>query len=86
MESVADTAADAFKVALEAGDIVLEFGHRDDMAMRLAMSNTAESLMSTIGPLAGACAATTPAATSKVPSQIAALFKEPFIDPSLPQP
>ena len=34
-------------------NIVLEFGHRDDMAMRLAMSNTAESTMSTIGPLAG---------------------------------
>ncbi len=34
-------------------NIVLEFGHRDDMAMRLALSNTAESLMSTIGPLAG---------------------------------
>ena len=34
-------------------NIVLEFGHRDDMAMRLALSNTAESVMSTIGPLAG---------------------------------
>lgn len=34
-------------------NIVLEFGHRDDMAMRLALSNSAESLMSTVGPLAG---------------------------------
>ncbi|MGD0190156.1 MAG: MFS transporter [Rhizomicrobium sp.] len=38
---------------MSAQNIVFEFGHRDDMAMRLALSNTAESLMSTIGPLAG---------------------------------
>lgn len=34
-------------------NIVFEFGHRDDMAMRLAISNTAESLMAALGPLAG---------------------------------
>lgn len=34
-------------------NLVLEFGHRDDMAMRLALSNTSESLMSTLGPLGG---------------------------------
>ncbi len=34
-------------------NIVFEFGHRDDMAMRLAISNTAESIMSSLGPLAG---------------------------------
>lgn len=34
-------------------NIVLEFGHRDDMAMRLALSNSAQSFMSTVGPLAG---------------------------------
>lgn len=38
---------------LSSQNIVLEFGHRDDMAMRLALSNTAESVMSTAGPLAG---------------------------------
>jgi MFS family permease len=38
---------------MSAQNIVFEFGHRDDMAMRLALSNTAESTMSTIGPLAG---------------------------------
>ena len=38
---------------LSSQNIVLEFGHRDDMAMRLALSNTAESVMSTVGPLAG---------------------------------
>jgi MFS family permease len=38
---------------MSAQNIVFEFGHRDDMAMRLALSNTAESAMSTIGPLAG---------------------------------
>jgi MFS family permease len=34
-------------------NIVFEFGHRDDVAMRLAISNTAESVMSALGPLAG---------------------------------
>jgi len=38
---------------MSAQNIVFEFGHRDDMAMRLALSNTAESVMSTLGPLAG---------------------------------
>jgi MFS family permease len=33
--------------------MVLEFGLREDTAMRLAFSNTAEGLMSAIGPLAG---------------------------------
>jgi len=37
---------------MSAQNIVFEFGHRDDMAMRLALSNTAESIMTTIGPLA----------------------------------
>lgn len=38
---------------MSAQNIVFEFGHRDDMAMRLALSNTAESVMSSIGPLMG---------------------------------
>jgi MFS family permease len=38
---------------MSAQNIVFEFGHRDDMAMRLALSNTAESIMSAITPLAG---------------------------------
>jgi len=38
---------------MSAQNIVFEFGHRDDMAMRLALSNTAESAMATIGPLLG---------------------------------
>ncbi|MBV9331656.1 MAG: MFS transporter [Alphaproteobacteria bacterium] len=37
---------------MSAQNIVFEFGHRDEMAMRLALSNTAESVMSTIGPFA----------------------------------
>lgn len=37
---------------LSAQNIVLEFGHRDDIAMRLAMSNTAENTMMAVGPLA----------------------------------
>jgi MFS family permease len=37
---------------MSAQNIVFEFGHRDDMAMRLALSNTAESVMSALGPLA----------------------------------
>ena len=44
---------------LSSQNIVLEFGHRDDMAMRLALSNTAESMMSTLGPLAGGVIAAT---------------------------
>jgi MFS family permease len=38
---------------MSAQNIVFEFGHRDDMAMRLAFSNTAESVMSALGPLVG---------------------------------
>jgi MFS family permease len=38
---------------MSAQNIVFEFGHRDDMAMRLALSNTAESVMVTISLLAG---------------------------------
>jgi len=38
---------------MSAQNIVFEFGHRDDMAMRLAFSNTAESIMSALGPLLG---------------------------------
>jgi MFS family permease len=38
---------------MSAQNIVFEFGHRDDMAMRLALSNTAESIMSALGPLLG---------------------------------
>jgi len=38
---------------MSAQNIVFEFGHRDDMAMRLALSNTAESVMSALGPLVG---------------------------------
>ena len=34
-------------------NIVLEFGHRDDIAMRLALSNTAESAMAAAGPFIG---------------------------------
>jgi MFS family permease len=33
--------------------MVLEFGRREDVAMRLALSTTAQGLMSTIGPLLG---------------------------------
>ncbi|MEO8926124.1 MAG: MFS transporter [Caulobacteraceae bacterium] len=33
--------------------MVLEFGERDDMAMRLALTTTAQGAMSTIGPVAG---------------------------------
>lgn len=43
---------------MSAQNIVFEFGHRDDMAMRLALSNTAESAMAAIGPLIGGFIAT----------------------------
>ena len=33
--------------------MVLEFGLREDMAMRLAFSSTAEGVMSSLGPLIG---------------------------------
>jgi MFS family permease len=43
---------------LSAQNIVLEFGHRDDIAMRLALSNTAENTTMALGPfLLGAIAA-----------------------------
>jgi MFS family permease len=38
---------------MSAQNIVFEFGHRDDMAMRLALSNTAENAMAALGPFAG---------------------------------
>ncbi|MGN6517688.1 MAG: MFS transporter [Rhizomicrobium sp.] len=38
---------------MSAQNIVFEFGHRDEMAMRLALSNTAESSMAALGPLVG---------------------------------
>jgi MFS family permease len=43
---------------MSAQNIVFEFGHRDDMAMRLALSNTAEGAMTTIGPIVGGLIAT----------------------------
>ena len=39
--------------------MVLEFGARDDIAMRLALTSTAQGAMSTIGPLAGGLLAAT---------------------------
>jgi MFS family permease len=39
--------------------MVLEFGLREDMAMRLAFSSTAEGLMASIGPLVGGVIAVT---------------------------
>ena len=44
---------------MSAQNIVFEFGHRDDMAMRLALSNTAESVMTALGPFAGGLIAAT---------------------------
>ena len=44
-------AASGFQMST--GTMVLEFGARQDIAMRLALSSTAQGLMSTIGPLAG---------------------------------
>jgi MFS family permease len=38
---------------MSASTMVLEFGHRDDIAMRLALSTTAEGIMAACGPLAG---------------------------------
>ena len=38
---------------MSAQTMVLEFGARDDIAMRLALTSTAQGLMATIGPLAG---------------------------------
>jgi len=39
--------------------MVLEFGERDDMAMRLALATTAQGIMATVGPLAGGVIAAT---------------------------
>jgi len=39
--------------------MVLEFGARDDMAMRLALTSTAQGAMSALGPLAGGLIAVT---------------------------
>lgn len=44
---------------MSAQNMVLEFGHRDDTAMRLAMSNTAESIVAAGGPLLGGAIAAT---------------------------
>ena len=44
-------AASGFQMATQT--MVLEFGAREDVAMRLALSGTAQGLMSTIGPLVG---------------------------------
>jgi MFS family permease len=44
-------AASGFQMATQT--MVLEFGAREDVAMRLALSGTAQGVMSTIGPLAG---------------------------------
>jgi MFS family permease len=38
---------------------VLEFGLREDIAMRLAFSSTAEGIMATLGPLVGGLMAVT---------------------------
>ena len=34
-------------------NLVLEFGHRHDIPMRMALSNTAEGLMGSVAPLLG---------------------------------
>ncbi|HEX5379118.1 MAG TPA: MFS transporter, partial [Phenylobacterium sp.] len=33
--------------------MILEFGSRDEMPMRIAISSTAEGIMASLGPLAG---------------------------------
>jgi MFS family permease len=38
---------------MSAGTMILEFGNRDEMPMRIALSSTAEGIMGSIGPLAG---------------------------------
>jgi MFS family permease len=43
---------------MSATTMILEFGHRHDTAMRLALSTTAEGVMSALGPLAGGLIAT----------------------------
>ncbi len=39
--------------------LVLEFGHRDDMPMRLALTSTAQGIMNALGPLLGGLLAAT---------------------------
>ena len=39
--------------AMGAQTMILEFGHRDDLPMRIALSTTAEAITATLGPLAG---------------------------------
>ena len=38
---------------MSAGTMILEFGDRDEMPMRIAFSATAEGIMGSIGPLLG---------------------------------
>lgn len=38
---------------MSAGTMILEFGSRDEMPMRIALSSTAEGVMGALGPLAG---------------------------------
>jgi MFS family permease len=38
---------------MSAGTMILEFGSRDEMPMRIALSSTAEGVMAALGPLAG---------------------------------
>lgn len=38
---------------MSAQTMILEFGSRDEMAMRIALSSTAEGIMASLGPLAG---------------------------------
>ena len=38
---------------MSAGTMILEFGSRDEMPMRIALSSTAEGIMASLGPLAG---------------------------------
>ncbi|MCA1749030.1 MAG: MFS transporter [Parasphingopyxis sp.] len=44
---------------MSASTIILEFGSRDDLPMRLALSTTAETSVATVGPLAGGVIAAT---------------------------
>ena len=39
-------------------NLTLEFGHRDELPMRIALANTASELAGTIGPLLGGALAT----------------------------
>ena len=44
---------------MAANTMILEFGSRDEMPMRIAISATAEGIMAAIGPLAGGIMAST---------------------------